>query len=447
MLGAVFEKGLKPVDDLLFPLTIVALNLLTVLVLSIVKDVINNVMFGETELVLQKLSTNRNPARSDTPHVEITGRRAGLMGAILTLFDLSPKVTLSANSEEIRKSSTSLNGHAVELIPLTPQVSVQAHSRRSVLWLFLAIFCLTGGVGYELLSGDSFKNLLLNALAWLAAAGVYVYAFYLSHTFQLSVHGSINAGVSFKPNVLEGRMIHFDEVILATEILLERIQESRSLGTPVPILSEGYPPPEPNYAPGPTPAGDQPVQPPQSPYTPPIQLPGAGAAEETITQKPNHRTAPAASQQPATPNRTNTGTVEYGDDHPPFESGNGAWDGSPEPGTSDSIQMRQSVSRSETGMFLGLPSSSSEYDAEELDDDDDDTDDTGGTHRGTVSWEDQTDNTQNAIKAEAELADLKASRPTKGEAKFKLRDLIRRFPGTEAAIKASRMLEKLEAGQ
>ena len=70
-----------------------------------------------------------------------------------------------------------------------------------------------------------------------------------------------------------------------------------------------------------------------------------------------------------------------------------------------------------------------------------------GGHRGTVSWEEHADRTQDEIRAEAELAELKRSRPRRGEAKLRLRELMRRFPQTEAAIKARRMLERLESGQ
>ena len=138
--------------------------------------------------------------------------------------------------------------------------------------------------------------------------------------------------------------------------------------------------------------------------------------------------------------------LEYGDDPQGYEDEPAAWSG-PEPGTSDSIQLRQSITRSATGMFLGVAGKLDDMDDEELDASDSDSNPSVPTHRGTVSWEEHADKTQDEMAAEAELADLKRSRPKRGEAKFRLRDLMRRFPQTEAANKARRMLERLESGQ
>jgi hypothetical protein len=100
-------------------------------------------------------------------------------------------------------------------------------------------------------------------------------------------------------------------------------------------------------------------------------------------------------------------------------------------------------------MFLGVTGKINDMDDEdeEMVSDESDSDPAVPTHRGTVSWEEHADKTQDEMRAEAELADLKRSRPKRGEAKFRLRDLMRRFPQTEAANKARRMLERLESGQ
>ena len=66
---------------------------------------------------------------------------------------------------------------------------------------------------------------------------------------------------------------------------------------------------------------------------------------------------------------------------------------------------------------------------------------------GAVSWEEHPDKTEDEMRAEAELAELKCSRPKRGEAKLRLRELIRRFPQTKTALKARKMLERLESGQ
>jgi hypothetical protein len=424
------------------------------LVLAIVKDVVNNMFWGETQLVLRKLAINRNPARAETPHLEISGRRAGLIGYLLTLFDLSPTVSLTANSREIRKSTTSLHGHSLELIPLSSNVSIQADSQRSLFWLAAAILSLIVGVPSGLLLGDGFAEKLLNGMAWVAGSGIFLFAYYQSHRFQIMVTGTLRAGVSFKPSVIEGRGIRFQEVIEAAEVLMDRIQKTR--------LQIGAAPPA-AYAPVPAAYVPEPAVPAVAAYTPPAGPPVSPAVvedfenfDETLSEIPfpakalaagaNAKTpAAAAPNKPATPDRSNTGTVEYGEDQPAFEAAPGKWNGGPEPGTSDSIQIRQAISRSETGMFLGVPPNLNEYDDEELDESD--TDPNAGTHRGTVAWEDQADKTQDEMRAEAELADLKRSRPKRGEAKLRLRELMRRFPQTEAALKARRMLERLESGE
>lgn len=405
-------------DLLVQPLIFLVGNLIAAFVFALVKDMTKAAILGETELVLQKLNINRKPARADLPHVEISGRRAGIIGYLLTLLDLSPKVTLTANPKEVRKTTLSLHGRATELIPLSANVSLRAESQRSLIWMVAAIFSLTVGVAAGLLMANQpgFFQPFLNALAWLVAAVFYLFCYYRSHTFQMSIHGSMRAGVSFKPSVIEGRMVQFPEVDEATEALLECIHESRRLSA------------------GSAPAAGQAPAPPVPPV--PAAQPAYLDDEETI-----HEPAPVPAHA-----RTNTGTVEYGDDQSAFESSGSDWSG-PEPGTSDSIQFRREITRSATGMFLGVPSN---YDDDEADYDPGPHEDLlpgGNTHGGTVSWEEHADKTQDEIRAEAELNELKQSRPKRGEAKLRLRELVRRFPQTDAAVKARRMLERLEAGQ
>lgn len=422
--------------DLIFqPLTFLVGNLLAAFVFALARDFLKTGILGETELVLQKMIVNRKPVHPDQSRVEISGRRAGLVGYLLTLFDLSPKVTLTANPKEVRKTSISLQGQATELIPLSEEVSLRAESQRSLIWLVAAIFSLTFGVASGLLMANQpgFLQPLLNGLAWLVAAVFYLFCFYRSHTFQISVHGALRAGVSFKPSLIEGRMIQFPEVTEATEALLECIQDSRSLSGGVASPQEFAAPAVPSPA-----AYVAPANVPPSPFAPPAQEPVV-EEQETINQ-------PAPLSAPPPP-RTNTGTVEYGEEQPAFESSPPAWNTGPEPGTSDSIQLRQSISRSATGMFLGSPSN---FDDDEADYDpgpQEPSPPSGNTHRGTVSWEEHADKTQDEMRAEAELNELKQSRPKRGEAKLRLRELMRRFPQTEAAGKARRMLERLEAGQ
>jgi hypothetical protein len=459
----------------IFPaLTILAGNIVAVLALAIVKDVVNNLAWGETQLVLQKLTVFHHPARAETPHVEISGRRAGFIGYLLTLFDLSPKVTLTANSKEIRKSTSSLHGHSLDVVPLSESVSVQAESERSVFWLLAAIASLTGGVASGLLMGTGYAEKVLNGVAWIAASGIFLFAFYQSHRFQLVVHGTLRAGVSFKPSILEGRAIQFNEVLEAMEVVAERIQETRLMHAQQPMQAM---PPSPYVPMGPAPTTYIPAPVPQGSESVPLSTkiipptvatpqiaPAAGPpkaapisafapvppafddVDETLNEMPFNKppvNAPAA-KAPEAPSRGNTGTVEYGDDPSTYDAEPAIWQG-PEPGTSDSIQLRQSITRSATGMFLGVTGKISDMDDEEMDSSD--SDHAVPTHRGTVSWEEHADKTQDEMRAEAELADLKRSRPKRGEAKFRLRDLMRRFPQTEAANKARRMLERLESGQ
>jgi hypothetical protein len=447
------------VNSFVYALTIVGTNAIAALVLAIVKDVINNVIWGETQLVLQRLSINHRPARTETPHLEISGRRAGLIGYLLTLFELSPKVALSANTKEIRKTSSSLHGHALAVVPLSESVSVDAESQRSLFWLLAALACLMGGLPISLVQAETTGQGVLSALAWVASAGIFGFAFIQSHRFQLVVHGTLRAGVSFKPGILDGRPIQFQDVLEAAEMLMERIHESRFLhGGPVTIqgpamqtplgvsLSTKIAPPE-LVTPTILPSNTGPKSPPASPYAPAAQK-AFPDAEETLNEMPVFpvKTSPNAAQgkTPQPPERSNTGTVEYGEDQPGYEAEEAAWSG-PEPGTSDSIQLRQSITRSATGMFLGVTGKLNDLNDEaELDDHDSDAE--VPIHRGTVSWEDVADKSQDEMRAEAVLAELKRSRPKRGEAKFQLRDLMRRFPQTEAANKARRMLERLESG-
>ncbi len=427
-------------DFILIPLMILVTNVAIGLAFAILKDVARNMLWGDTELVLQKLAIHHKPAQTETPHIEISGRRAGLIGYLLTMLNLSPTVSLTANAKEVRKTTSSLHGHSVEIIPLTQSVSIQADSQRSFFWLAAAFFCLTVGAAGGFWMGHGFLQKLMNATTWLAVAGIYLFAYYQSHRFQIIVNGTLRTGVSFKPSVIEGRAIRFPEVIEVVETLMERIQESRMLGVTASAAQPATPAEVP-LLPMPAATHVPPAAPP-SPFAP-VEEPYIEDEDETLIQPAVSANAAKTAEVPRHPN---TGTVEYGEDQPAFETAASHWNGSPEPGTSDSIQMRQSITRSETGMFLGVSGNLNDMDYDDEDMDSDDVHPNVGTHRGTVSWEDHADKTQDEIQAEAILSDLKRSRPKRGEAKLRLRELMRSFPQTDAALKARRMLERLESG-
>lgn len=406
--------------DLSIPFIIFGANFLAAIAILILKDLAGHAMRGETRLVLQKLASDANPLGDETPHVEISGRRGGLIGYLLTLLDLSPKVRLTANALEVRKTIGGLEGHLVEAVPLSDHVSVRAEARRSLVWLALALLSLFAGVPWGLLDGNAVADKFLNATAWLAASVVYLFAYYHSHVFQLTVQGSMAIGVSFKPGVIEGHRVRFPELVACADVLLKRIQQSRSLGGPAALS---------NSTPAETPAVSQ------IPTTaPPPPSEWEDDKDETL-----HEPAPI----PAEASKGNgTGTIEYGEESQSFDDSPSDWDGGPEPGTSDSIHLRRSITRSESGMFPGVGQVLKQAGAEPGTGD---TDHTGATHRGTVSWEEHADKTQDEIRAEAELAELKRSKPRRGEAKLRLKELVRRFPQTEAAKKAHRMLDRLES--
>ena len=406
------------------PFNIFGGNLLFAVLVLILKDLANHVMRGETQLVLRKLAVDPNPVRTETPVVEIAGRRAGLIGYFLTLLDLSPTVRLTANAGEVRKSIIGLQRHSLEVVPLSEQVSVRAEASRSLIWLAAALLSLIAGVPSGLLGGDGFLGKVMNALAWLAASGVYLFAYYQSHVFQITVHGSIPVGVSFKPSFIEGQLVQFQEVVAAAEVLMERIGQSRSFGRPAasPALgSVGVP------------AASFPPA-----YVPPFA--SDDASEFLDEDETMHEPAGAP------PEPHSTGTVEYGEESHSFDEPREGWESGPEPGTADSIYLRQSITRSESGMFLGMAHVLSNAEPKSPPPGNGDTNH-DATYRGTVAWEEHADTTQDEIRAEAELAELKRSRPRRGEAKLRLKELMRRFPQTQAAKKAHRMLDRLESSQ
>ena len=408
-------------------LLILAANAAAAFLVAVVKDVVNSLFRGRTRMVLQNLSTHRTPVRKDVPFVEISGRRAGLMGYLLTNLDLSPQVKLTVNATEVCKTTRSWHGRSVERIPLFEGIAVRAQSRGNLFWLLAAVLsvALAGG----LMETDS-EKWWMSAVACLLAAGGYVAAYYFSQTFEFAVQGASQTGVSFKPSVLEGRRVSFDQILEATEILMERVQAASALGPSAAGMPHMIR--QPTYAGGPS-------QVPLPPFAPqPVP------AENALSPKA-YAGAGGAGQSP--PERTKgTGTVEYGDDSTGLDSVDD-WEGGPEPGTSDSLLVRQTLSRPETGL-LRPPA-----DLEDLDEyEDEEVEDSapaanGGAHRGTVSWEEHADKTQDEMRAGEELAELKRSRPKRGEAKLRLRELMRRFPQTKTALKARKMLERLESGQ
>lgn len=409
-------------EFLLSPLAIVGANLLAAMSYTTGKTLLR-LARRECPLILQTWRVQPVSTRSHSPCIELRGRPAGLIGVLQSLLELRFDSSFSLHPHAICQSTRGLLRQSEQRILLSQALSVVAKNRRDFLWLLASGLSATFGVASGLSTSQEPTVLVLNTVAWLFVAGFYSFVFSRSRVFQILVFGPFRVGVSFRPRIAQGRKISFQEVLEVLDILANQISQNRS---PATATSQRG-----------TTSFVSPPGVPLSPYAPPPHQPHVGKQEA-----PN---APAPMTPPPSP-LTHTGTVEYGDDQPLSESSPPGWSGAPEPGTSDSIQFRQSITRSATGMFLGVPSN---YDDDEADyDPGSHAPPSGGnTHGGTVSWEEHGDKTQDEMRAEAELTELKQSRPTRGEAKLRLRELMRCFPQTEASAKARRMLERLEAGQ
>ncbi len=342
-------------------------------------------------------------------------------------LDPGPQVQLTVHGTEILKTTRGLTGQLQERIPLSEGMAVQSRRGRNGLWLAGAVFSITLGMtcALVLVMPENPNKGLLSAAAWLLAAGAFLAAYKLSDTFEFTVLGANQTGVRFKPGLLEGGRVSFDRLVEASEIVMERIRDAHWQAQPAATVPHVAPQSDVSIGTAevpPAPVSREPVR----AESPARQMAYAGAGGG------GH----------APPRTKGTGTVEYGSD-PGLDSADD-WEGRPEPGTANSVFLQQALARP-----LRPPA-----DMDDLDDDDyDGLDDPaprangGAQHLGTVSWEDHADKAQDEIKAQALLTELKESHPKRGEAKLRLRELIRRFPQTEAAGKARHLLERLESAR
>lgn len=393
---------------------------------------------GETQLVIRQLSVDRQPERAETPYVQISGRRGGLFGYLITLLNPNANVSLSAYSTEIRKTTVHLTGRTTEVLPLHQDLSVIADAHRSMFALWIGIANIVFGAGMGLLGGDGVMGKMTNMLAAMVFAVVWFAVFYVSYKLQIGVQGTVGCRVSFRPNLIEGRKVDFDSVMNATELILDLIhqvrEESRQVQIEMPI--SGAPAaPQPTIAQPPPIAPQQP--PPSAPVQPPPPLdPYAGQTPLTPSSEvsfgPN---APVAGEQEESPPPSPSETA-------PFGTGTMQWEGGMEPGTSESLVFQKNVSRPQkTKSYAAMPET-----ADYVESDDEEADLEEARPSSTVSWEEQEESSSDEMRAQAELKELRESRPKRGEAKLRLRELIRRYPATQASTTARRMLEKLESG-
>lgn len=398
----------------------------------------------DAPLDLQQFSVTSQPPNEDTPHVHISGHRGGIIGWLLAILRFERTVELKVNARDVELKAASLTGRYRTTLRILPGMVVHAESRRPLLLLLLAVFNMTvvAGVGWQ--RSSTLTEGLINVVGCLGLSAALIACFFLSTKCVLLISSEERIAIAFKPSLLGQTRIRLDEVLVAADVLLQLRDESvmpvrdqfavgggastQFAGNAPSLSTTPVPPPSPPQLPS------APVAPPVPPPQP--QFPVAGSSP---TPPP-----PAVSAQGGAPSQS-------------FQSF-GDWDGSPEPGTSDSILRSQthsrpgsaSSARPSTGTvsdFTPGHFSPAEMDdmAEAATSRNDSAEFETQNQKRTLSWEEQEEHANDEELAEAELGELRKSHPTMTEARHRLKEVMRRFPTTDAAKKAAKMLDRLES--
>ena len=185
-------------------------------------------------LVLKHFKLRARPRRDEAPLFECIGRRAGLVGYLLTLFGLNPVTTLTVTHAEVRRRSVSLFGESVEAIPLGHIASISAGTSRPIVHLFLAAFGLIAGVVGLAVSGGQVMPLVVGLAV---AAGFVLFYFLAGKKFVLGFQsdGGAWVAVGFRPGVLDGVRVDLERVLAAVDVIRELLSRG---GPAIELLPE-----------------------------------------------------------------------------------------------------------------------------------------------------------------------------------------------------------------
>lgn len=179
------------------------------------------------QLVLKQFRVRSSPSR-ESPVVEITGRRSGLVAFILSMIGLDPTVSLTVTSTEVRQRAASMSGETVDILPLRQIASVHASMTSPIIILIMGILALLPG----LLAVAVAEGEPEGFMALFPAVVLIVTYFVTGKKFSLAFITSAGGGVAigFKPKTPSGQKLDLDRLNQVAEAVRDLISQASGGG-------------------------------------------------------------------------------------------------------------------------------------------------------------------------------------------------------------------------
>lgn len=186
-------------------------------------------------LVIKSWQADTKPIDDKNNHVLITGRKAGLIGWLLSLMGIDPVTKVVVGTERLEFSWASLSGIEYRLIPLQNIASTYyGYSKpwKSAIVLWFSILAAGGFVTFIFEQEGALGQGLL-FLGWFAALGAVISVIYYVLNRRLTLgfvesSGVINA-IAFKRSVVEN--VQIDQVQARNvSVIVQRCIEAKLRG-------------------------------------------------------------------------------------------------------------------------------------------------------------------------------------------------------------------------
>ena len=201
-------------------------------------------------LVLQKFDIAVEPESLPRATVKIVGRMQGVVAFVLSLMGFSPITRFTIAGPELRCESTSLSGQKSQFIPLRKVSGLAAGIHKPISAVVWAFF-LVGLGAYVSAESGSWAPLSVALVIF----GILIARYFLSKKFFIEVysHGGPAISLLFKPNVIEGVPIDFDQAMKVVAVIRDMVLQE---GAPSDLTTASTPTPA--ASPPPVPPASQP---------------------------------------------------------------------------------------------------------------------------------------------------------------------------------------------
>ena len=166
-----------------------------------------------------------DPAATDGPCIDITGRPTGLTAYVLTALGLSTETRLVVTDLQVSVHRSSLSGEFNDIVPLTHVSSTHCGYSKPFALLVVAAVALAGGIfgGLALPNGGAVV-ILLGLVA--AAVLVVVYALSKKINIQVVADSSVTLPLTFRPSLLNGVPVNIAATNDALALLNQKVLQA-----------------------------------------------------------------------------------------------------------------------------------------------------------------------------------------------------------------------------